>query len=397
MSRLDVIGGVYRERCIWPEWDHLYGSGGRAAAAVCGLVDEVVLHAYASDELRKQFESYRKLYGFAFRPEPAPDHIAFDYVHAMSVPTIRPVPSRIRPLPPFRVRAAAALRFGMMEGSAVVEADRCVYDPQSAFRAAPFEENGSVARQLAIVANRAEVMALSVGDEPVAAAKALVAAARAEVVVVKAGALGAYVVTAADVARVPAFRSDPVWTIGSGDVFAAVFAAAWAARGAPAVAAAEAASRAVAEYAASSALPARALEDAAAAAPVEATTRTGEAYLAAPFFSMGQRWLVDEARRCLGELGLRVFSPVHDIGPGPAEVVAPADLDALRRCDLVFALLDGLDSGTLFEVGYARALGKPVYALAQTVGREDLKMVEGSGCRVFDDFVTAVHHAAWRS
>ncbi|MGZ3459902.1 MAG: nucleoside 2-deoxyribosyltransferase, partial [Archangium sp.] len=116
-----------------------------------------------------------------------------------------------------------------------------------------------------------------------------------------------------------------------------------------------------------------------------------------PFFTLGQRWLVDEAWRSLGELGLEVFSPVHDVGAGPADQVAPADLAALDACDAVFAILDGTDSGTLFEVGYARARGKPVYALAQTVADEDLKMVQGSNCRIFDDFVTALHHTAWRT
>ena len=67
----------------------------------------------------------------------------------------------------------------------------------------------------------------------------------------------------------------------------------------------------------------------------------------------------------------------------------------MKECDRVLAILDGIDSGTLFEVGYARARGVPVYALAQAVAPEDLKMVKGSGCRVFDDFVTAIHHAAW--
>jgi nucleoside 2-deoxyribosyltransferase len=112
---------------------------------------------------------------------------------------------------------------------------------------------------------------------------------------------------------------------------------------------------------------------------------------------MSERWLVDEARRGLAELGMDVFSPVHDVGPGPAELVTPADLDALQRCDVVFAILDGLDSGTVFEVGFARALGKPVYAFAQTVSDEDLKMLAGSDCRIFDDFVTALHHTAWRA
>jgi len=60
-------------------------------------------------------------------------------------------------------------------------------------------------------------------------------------------------------------------------------------------------------------------------------------------------------------------------------------------------ILDAPASGTVFEVGYARALKKPVYALAQTVGDEDLKMIIGSDCRVFADFVTALHHVAWRT
>lgn len=130
---------------------------------------------------------------------------------------------------------------------------------------------------------------------------------------------------------------------------------------------------------------------------VEARVNGGKVYLASPFFTLGQRWLVDKSRRCLTELGLDVFSPVHDIGPGPAETVARADLAALDDCDVVFAVLDGLDSGTLFEVGYARAKSKPVFVLAQTVSEEDLKMVAGSDCFVFDDFVTALHHVAWRT
>jgi nucleoside 2-deoxyribosyltransferase len=129
----------------------------------------------------------------------------------------------------------------------------------------------------------------------------------------------------------------------------------------------------------------------------EARAAGGQVYLAGPFFTISQRWLIDETRRCLTDLGMQVFSPVHDIGHGPAETVAPADLAALDQCDAVFAILDGIDSGTVFEIGHARARGKPVYVLAQTVSEEDLKMVVGSGCRVFDDFVTALHQTAWRT
>jgi len=57
--------------------------------------------------------------------------------------------------------------------------------------------------------------------------------------------------------------------------------------------------------------------------------------------------------------------------------------------------LNGGDAGTIFEIGYAVAKEKPVVALAQNVRPEDLKMSEGSGCVIADDFVTAIYQSVW--
>jgi len=62
----------------------------------------------------------------------------------------------------------------------------------------------------------------------------------------------------------------------------------------------------------------------------------------------------------------------------------------------VFAILNGLDTGTVFEVGYAVRKGIPVVALAQNVKDEDLKMLTGTGCTVLDDFASALYQAVWR-
>jgi nucleoside 2-deoxyribosyltransferase len=144
------------------------------------------------------------------------------------------------------------------------------------------------------------------------------------------------------------------------------------------------------------ALPVPAWGDLAFSGRKETVSVPGQVYLASPFFTLGERWVVEEALRGLQELGLKVFSPFHEIGPGIANVVAPADIAGIDASDRVFAVLDGTDSGTLFEVGYAVAKGIPVYAVAQNVSDEDLKMVQGSGCRVYSDFVTALHHTAWK-
>ena len=71
----------------------------------------------------------------------------------------------------------------------------------------------------------------------------------AEVVVVKSGAEGAQVITASGTIMVPPYRSDAVWTLGSGDVFAAMFAARWAVNGDSPVEAARLASAAVSAHA----------------------------------------------------------------------------------------------------------------------------------------------------
>ena len=395
MSALTVVGGLYREYCIWPEWNRLFGSGGRAAAALVGHIEAISFRTYASATASEEFRPQVEVDGLTFSTDPVDQIISFEYVHSLSTPVITPSPSRVVEHQPITVTAEVVLRFGMMEGTACVDATCCVYDPQSAFDPESFSANGSHAAHLAVIANTREILQLGGGDYPVRAATRLLKQG-AEVVVVKSGAKGALVVTSSGVIPVPPHRSKRVWTIGSGDVFAAMFAARWGVYGDSPVDAAHLASLAVASYAETMALPVPSLETLRQhSAP--ATASGGRVYLAGPFFTVSQRWFVDEVRRGLFDLGLTVFSPVHDVGPGPAQVVGPADIAALEECDVVFAILDGLDSGTLFEVGYARARGTPVYALAQTVSPEDLKMIEGSQCRVYDDLVTALHHLAWRA
>ncbi|WP_144157526.1 PfkB family carbohydrate kinase [Paraburkholderia sp. BCC1885] len=396
MSEIAIVGGVYHERCIWPEWDHIYGSGGRAAAALRSHVERVTLHTYVREDVGVAFKPYASNYGFDVVTAETKDALSFEYVHCMSSPVIRPPLARIHRRPPIAVSAEAVLRFGMLEGCGKVDSEWCVYDPQSAFSPEPFEQNGSKAAHLAVVANRSEILAMTGGDEPTVAAQKLIEKG-AEVVVVKSGPAGAYVITREGQSHIPAYRSNGVWTIGSGDVFAAIFAARWAVHRESPERAAELASRAVSSYAETMGLPSPLPDSLLQAQLVPASTVPGRVYLASPFFNLGQRWLVDEARRCLTELGLEVFSPVHDVGPGRAHDIGPADIDALKSCDRVFAILDGVDTGTVFEVGYASSLGVPVYALAQSVAEENLKMIVGTGSQVFTDFVTALHYTAWKA
>lgn len=393
MTSLTIVGGLYRERCIWPNWDRVYGSGGRAAEAASIHVETVVFKTYATQDAEAVYRPTAELAGIDFQPQAARQRISFSYIHSLSPPLIEPAPTLVLPEPEIEVEATAVLRFGMLEGAAKVKAERCVYDPQSAFAPSPFHQNGSTAEALAIVGNQKEIVALArVGVDPLQAAKALLNA-RTQVVVIKAGVGGAIVVEPEGCTAIPAFQTGGVFKIGSGDVFAAIFAAMWGAHGRSPIDAAHIASRAVADYVESMDLP-HPLRDSN-DGMIEAKAVKGRAFIAGSFSDMGQRWVVDEARRCLLELGLTVASPLHDAGASDGAQAQLGDVDLLRSCDRVFAVLDGVDNRALFAIGWARAKNLPVYLFAQSANEADLRMPRSTDCRIFDDFVAALYHTAW--
>jgi nucleoside 2-deoxyribosyltransferase len=127
-----------------------------------------------------------------------------------------------------------------------------------------------------------------------------------------------------------------------------------------------------------------------------APVRPPKIYLAAPFFDVGQRWLVEVVRSALMDLGAEVFSPLHDVGYSVPDAAAH-DLAGLATCDSVLALLDGSDPGTVFECGWATDHGIPVTGFCQRGDPEALSMIRGSGANVRDDLSSAVYAAIWRA
>ena len=401
---LHVVGGTYRERCDDPHWDQVYGSGLRAAAATSGVIKGVKLSTYVDDERREDLRIYAATYGIEVAAERTAVTPEFAYRHPLAPPVITPPIQQINRGPDLGVSAPAILRFGMLEGTAVVHGERVVYDPQSRFDPQPFAANGSTATHLAIVTNLTEAIQLARVDGLEEIGKRLLADSNAEVVIVKRGAQGLTVFVREgekDVAirALPAYRTSHVWPIGSGDIFSAMFAATWAVDGVDPFAAAEEASKATAYYCATKTLPIPNDPEAVLGASFVALSSRPDhdpiVYLAAPFFTTAQRALVREIRDGLGGQGVRVFSPFHDVGLGEAEDVVPKDIAAINGCHAMFAAVDGSDAGTLFEVGHARCRNIPVVVLAEQATEEELKMLRGTGCELHRDFTTAIYSAAW--
>jgi nucleoside 2-deoxyribosyltransferase len=381
--------------------DEIWGSGGRAAAVTAGFQIATSLYTAADVPTGKSLASLGESFGFQYFPTSIPSSPQFRYVHALATPNIWP-PELSFEKPTITVSAEAALVFGMLEADLDVRAEKIVYDPQNPFSPQPFSRQKGLSR-IAYVLNSSEALRLAGMSDVREAGRKIIADLGVNIVVIKRGPWGAMVFEGTNIAEVPAYQTENVWPIGSGDVFAATFAAYWAAQDHSAVQAAELASRAAATYVDSRVLPISAEfigQTEFAYSPLRLRDlplldNEYHVYLAGPFFNIGQLWLVEEARIALSGMGLRVFSPYHQIGLGSAHVVAPQDIEALNRCRIILALVDGLDPGTLFEVGYARALDKPVVALASSTPDEAMKMISGTKCEIISDFASAMYRASW--
>ncbi|MBD8204779.1 PfkB family carbohydrate kinase [Pseudomonas viridiflava] len=398
---ITIVGGIYGEQCMRPSWDEIYGSAGRAATAIARFGGAVTLHGAVDADQQYVMDSRSALEGFSFHATQVPQGLTFQYLHGLSDPLLMGHKGDSLTL---SICEEKVLRFGMIEGSAVIDAEYAVYDPQSPINPESFSANGSYAKHLALVVNRHEA-GLLVGNKSLsseALAEAVATQEQADVVVLKMGPLGALVYDRGGFSRVPAFRTRNVWKVGSGDTFAGHFAQAWMAEGLSAPEAAARASKATAYYCDTQGYPTPNQLTRYHAEPLKPSERflsgfVPQVYLAGPFFSLAQLWMINQARSDLTALGLKVFSPYHDVGLGSAEEVVQKDLDAIHECDLLFAVGDGLDAGTIYEIGYAKALNRPVVLYAENESAENKKMMEGSGCRITNDYVSAIYQTVWEA
>jgi len=102
-------------------------------------------------------------------------------------------------------------------------------------------------------------------------------------------------------------------------------------------------------------------------------------FIAASLFSQAEREFNEKVDKILRSSGFDTILPQRDVGDlwdklkkhgkRAYKEVYRQDLKALESCDEVVALLDGNDGdcGVAFEMGYGRALGKPIIGLKTDV------------------------------
>lgn len=375
---MHIVGGFYRELCHLPEWDATMGSGARAALTAAALSPgtEFTTYAAASESMAvTALERHGITATVATRPSP----IVFAYFHPLSSPHVEPRREELITQTSLEVTADAVLRFGFLEGDAVVKARRAVYDPQTWRNPKPFSANGSSADELALVMNELEISSATGIENIDQAAHHLIQTQKAEVVVVKQGPYGAKVYDASDSStHVPAYRSARVFKIGTGDVFSAVFAHYWAQMRMSAHEAADLASRAVSLYCETRAFK---FDHAALAArqPVFAT-RGATACIEAGIDAIGQRYALEEARFALRELGVNAICPNLELA------IPTGNYEAMLVID------DALPPESAGRLAEHAARGTSIIVLKE---RAEKDKPWPTDTLTTPDFTTAVYFTAW--
>lgn len=392
MTTIDVVGGLYGETCRFPAVEEIYGSGGRAAIALAEACHEVRWHYYCPRYLQREARNALPSPRIAHFPHDSAVQVDFTYLHPLSRPVVRP--GEIAASPPIKIDADLVLRFGMMEGDAIVTAQACVFDPQS-LEPSSFAENGSTAESLAIVLNHEEVLQYAKANDEEQAVQRMVTGSARSVVVVKAGTAGCRVYESGRLtATVPPYWSERVYKIGTGDIFSAAFAAAWLVDGLEAAASADHASRCVARYA-ETRNPSAAVSGSDRDRQRAPVGGKGVVHISGSTSTMSTLWLMDEAREALLDLGVAVSANYRRFEKSPAGVLGTIGSSGSERPMAVLALLEPVDPTVLLEVKMALGLGVPVVAYA----RGDAATVLTASCspmlEVCDDFATALYHATW--
>jgi len=387
---LTVVGGTYFEECLDPPSYVLSGSGLRGACALSGKGFQINYLSLLAKEDIGLAKTICASFGIEGKFQEIGETIRFLYAHPLSLPFAYGIN---QPIIVKDIHAENILYYGLKETNIKIKSSYAVYDPQNQIS---FRDTASETNHLALIMNKFEAIRLSGLPEDCPldlVGKQIMRSQDAEVVVIKNGARGAMIFEGEDICEVPVFKTSSVWPIGSGDIFTATFALKWMMDKWSAKEASLFASKSTAGYCESRLLPIPDQPEERQSLSIQTISK--KIYLAGPFFDMGQKWLINETRNILLDFGNNVFSPLHDAGTGDPKLIAPKNIDAIKKADLVIAILNGTDPGTLFEIGYARANKIRTVVFHENVSQEDLFMLLGTGCECFTDFSSAIYSASW--
>jgi len=393
---INVIGGTYREIDYDDVSMEIFGSGFRAAKFLLENKSKVNFVTSGNGETNQFIMDNQKVYPqLKFKCHTHKELIAFQYSFALDEPLIFPSPLKISKTKDWKFNGDCIIAFGMLESNFRVNAKRIVYDPQTSINPRKFSEIGET-EELVYIINQNEAHSIASSENLEDIKSCFFEEEKASAFIVKNGPYGATLYTETEEYSIPCYITENVHKIGSGDIFTASFGYYWMVKKYSLKESALLASKSTAYY-----CDKKVYIDCSKDSEFKYkeykpnNLSEKQVYLASPFFALSELILVDKIRNALLSFGVKVFSPFHDIGFGEAISVAKKDLDGINNSDIVFMVLDNLDSGTLIESGFSMANDKTIIGYHRTCDENDLLMLEPSNFNSYNNLTTALYHTIW--
>lgn len=397
-NKLQIIGGTYTEVCLFPRWEQIYGSGLRATIALSNFGTKLEFYTYGNSKIIDYINLIEKSFKFKSFIVKNNSKYYFNYLHTLSRPYLQKKefksPFKKKPL-----KLSNVILYGMMEEIPKFTANNVVYDPQSS-HPKYFSELGCTATNLIVILNEFEANQLLNGISIKKINKFFNLHINCKCIIIKRGLKGAVVyIPNKKPQKIPVYHTNKSWLIGSGDVFTAIFGFYWLILKKSILVSAHIASKYVAYYCETKMLPLPNITllnnfISTKSALTISDRKKGMVYIAGPIFSLSNIWMVNEIKSLL-EHYTKVFSPFHDVGLGTAKEVVDKDIEAIKTSNIIFGILDEFDPGTVFEIGFAKALSKKVIIYCANLNTHNLTMFEGTNCFLYDDIGSAIYKTIW--
>lgn len=393
---INVIGGTYREINYDDVSMEIFGSGFRCAKFLLENRNEVNFITSGNNETDKFLKENQKVYPkLKFKCYTYDEIITFQYSFALDEPSIFPSLLNISKTENWEFNGDDVIAFGMLESDYKIDCKKAVYDPQSSMKPKRFMELGK-AEELVYIINRNEAHSISSSKDIEGIKTYFFQEENAKAFIIKNGPYGATLYTKSEEFQIPCYITENVHKIGSGDIFTASFGYYWMSKNLSLEESALLASKSTAVY-----CDKKAYIDCTGNFKFEYEEFIGnnlskkQVYLASPFFALSELILVDKIRDALLSFGVKVFSPFHDIGLGEATSIAKKDIEGINNSDVIFAVLDNLDSGTLIESGFSMANGKIIIGYHRTCGENKLLMLKPGDFTTNTNLTTALYQTIW--
>ncbi|KQO33182.1 hypothetical protein ASF10_19095 [Flavobacterium sp. Leaf82] len=393
---IKVIGGTYREIDYDDISIEIYGSGFRATKFLLENGCTVDFKTVGNNDIIGYLKENKKVYdGFTFQCKECDEIITFKYSFSLDQPTIFPHLLTIPKAEDLNASSENLIAFGMLEADFILSGNKVVYDPQTPIKPKRFSEFGK-AKELIYIVNKNEASSIASSEDIEEIKNYFFNSEQAKAFIIKNGPFGAILYLNNKEIKIPSYITNNVNKIGSGDIFTSSFGFYWMEKGLSLEESAIYASRSTAIYCDKKVyIDTSILEFFNYKEFNNPIFSERQVYLASPFFCISELILIDKIRSAFLSLGVKVFSPFHDIGLGEDTIIAKKDLEGIEKSDIVFFVLDNLDSGTLIESGYSLAKGKKIIGYHRTCEESKLLMLKPANINFYQHLTTAIYHTIW--